>query len=55
MADYTQAQLEASIDAGEFTLHKVGDEIRVLVDINSLVDTTSEKGEEFKSNQTIRE
>ena len=53
-ADYTQAQLEASIDAGEFTLHKVGDEIRVLVDINSLIDTTSEKGEEFKSNQTIR-
>lgn len=53
-ADYTQSQLEASIDNGEFVLHKVGDEIRVLVDINSLVDTTSEKGEEFKSNQTIR-
>ncbi len=53
-ADYTQAQLETSIDNGEFVLHKVGDEIRVLVDINSLVDTTSEKGEEFKSNQTIR-
>ena len=53
-ADYTQAQLETSIDNGEFVLHKVGDEIRVLVDINSLVDTTTEKGEEFKSNQTIR-
>lgn len=53
-ADYTQSQLETSIDNGEFVLHKVGDEIRVLVDINSLVDTTSEKGEEFKSNQTIR-
>lgn len=53
-ADYTQAQLETSIDNGEFVLHKVGDEIRVLVDINNLVDTTSEKGEEFKSNQTIR-
>ncbi len=53
-ADYTQSQLEVSIDNGEFVLHKVGDEIRVLVDINSLVDTTSEKGEEFKSNQTIR-
>lgn len=26
----------------------------MLVDINSLVDITSEKGEEFKSNQTIR-
>lgn len=53
-ANYTQAELEASIDAGEFILHKVGNEIRVLVDINSLVNTTSEKGEEFKSNQTIR-
>lgn len=53
-ADYTQAQLEVSIDNGEFVLHKVGDEIRVLVDINSLVDTTIEKGEGFKSNQTIR-
>ena len=52
--DYTQAQLESSIDNGEFILHKVGDEVRVLVDINSLVDITSEKGEEFKSNQTIR-
>lgn len=52
--NYTQAQLETSIDNGEFMLHRVGDEVRVLVDINSLVDTTSEKGEEFKSNQTIR-
>lgn len=54
VSDYTQAQLEASIDAGEFVLHKVGDETRVLVDINSLVTTTEEKGEDFKSNQTIR-
>ena len=54
VADYTQAQLESAIDAGEFILHKVGDEVRVLVDINSLVTTTEEKGEDFKSNQTIR-
>ena len=53
-ADYTQTQLENSIDKGEFILHKVGDEIRILVDINSLVSTSNEKGEEFKSNQTIR-
>lgn len=53
-ADYTQSQLESSIDNGEFILHKVGDEIRVLLDINSLVETTDEKGEDFKSNQTIR-
>ena len=51
---YTQAQLEAAIKAGEFVFHKVGQDIRVLTDINSLVTTTSEKGEDFKSNQTIR-
>ena len=53
-ADYTQSELETAILNGEFVYHKVGEEIRVLEDINSLKDTTSEKGEEFKSNQTIR-
>lgn len=52
--DYTQTQLEDCIDKGEFVLHKVGDEVRVLTDINSLVTVTTEKGEDFKSNQTIR-
>lgn len=53
-ADYTQAQLEEAIRNGEFVLHKVGDELRVLADINSLVTVTEEKGEIFKSNQTVR-
>lgn len=53
-ADYTQAQLEAAIKAGEFTLHKVGSDIRVLADINSLVTTTDSQGDIFKENQTIR-
>lgn len=53
-ADYTQAQLIAAIKAGEFVLHKVGSDIRVLEDINSLVTVTDEKGEIFKDNQTIR-
>lgn len=52
--NYTQEQLEACIDAGEFTLHRVGDEIRVLNDQNSLVSTTLTKGDVFKENQTIR-
>lgn len=53
--NYTQAQLEAAIDAGEFTLHKTSpSEIRVLTDINSLVNTTADKNNLFKSNQTIR-
>lgn len=53
-ADYTQTELEQAIKAGEFVLHKVGSDIRVLKDINSLVTETADKGEIFKSNQTIR-
>lgn len=52
--EYTQAELEEAIKAGEFTFHQVGDEVRVLTDINSLVTLTAEKGEIFQSNQTIR-
>ena len=52
--DYAQAELETAIAAGKFTLHKVNDDVRVLCDINSLVTTSSEKGEDFKSNQVIR-
>ena len=52
--DYTQVQLSAAIKAGEFTLHKVGSDIRVLEDINSLVTTSDTKGDVFKENQTIR-
>lgn len=53
-ADYTQSQLEEAIENGEFVLHKVGDELRVLADINSLTSVTDDKGEIFKSNQTVR-
>ena len=52
--NYTQVQLTKAIQDGEFTLHKVGSDIRVLEDINSLVTTTEEKGDVFKDNQTIR-
>lgn len=52
--DFTQTQLEAAILAGEFTLHQVGNDVRVLRDINSLVTTTADKGNVFKNNQTIR-
>lgn len=51
---YTKDELESAIKAGEFTFHKVGDDVRVLEDINSLVTTTVEKGTDFKSNQTLR-
>lgn len=55
---YTQAQLEAAVNAGEFVLHKVPEDgretIRVLKDINSLTTTSDTKGNVFKQNQTIR-
>ncbi len=52
--DYTQTELATSIASGEFVLHQVGEEIRVLEDVNSLVTTSDEKNDLFKDNQTIR-
>ena len=52
--DYTQAELQDAILAGEFVLHKVNFETRVLEDINSMVTVTDSCGEIFKDNQTIR-
>lgn len=53
-ASYTQSQLAAAIRAGEFALHKVGTDIRVLEDINTMVTTSDTQGDVFKDNQTIR-
>ena len=53
-ADYTQTELKKAIKAGEFVLHKVGSEVRVLEDINTMVTTSDTEGDIFKDNQTIR-
>lgn len=53
-SDYSQLELEGLIEGGFFAFHRVGDEVRVLMDINSLTETTEDKGEVFKDNQTIR-
>ena len=52
--NYTQSQLTKAIQSGEFTLHKVNADVRVLEDINSMVTTSDKKGDIFKDNQTIR-
>ncbi len=52
--DYTQTDLKKAVKNGEFILHKVGSDIRVLADINSLVTLTDNHGEVFKENQTVR-
>lgn len=52
--DYTQTELQTAIKAGEFVLHKVNADVRVLEDINSMVTTSDTEGDVFKDNQTIR-
>lgn len=50
----TQDELEVAINTGELVFHKVGDSIRVLEDINSLVTFTDEKNSYFSKNDVIR-
>ncbi len=52
--NFTQSELVNCVKNGNFALHRVNSDICVLMDINSLVTTTDEKGEGFKENQTIR-
>lgn len=52
--DYTQADLKEAMTNGELVFHRMGDEVRILEDINSLTTLTETKGEDFKYNQTIR-
>lgn len=51
---YTQNELIRALEAGEFVLHAVNADVRVLDDVNSLVTTSDTKGDIFKDNQTIR-
>lgn len=53
-AGLTQSQLEAAIKAGKFVLHRVGDELRALMDINSFTSFTVDKSEDFANNQVVR-
>ena len=50
----TQAELETCITNGQIAFHLVYGEVRLLEDVTSLVSTSNDKGEDFKSNQTIR-
>ena len=54
VTDKTQSQLEACIENGQIAFHLVYGDVRMLEDINSLTTVTADKGEDFKSNQTIR-
>ncbi len=52
--NFKQSQLETALKSGEFVFHKVGENVRVLDDINSFVSVTVDKNEDFNSNQVIR-
>ena len=52
--DYTKTELEDAIKTGKFVFHRVGDETRVLVDINSLVEYSLEESSDFSDNKVIR-
>lgn len=52
--EFSQFQLKEGVQSGKFLFHKVGSDIRVLMDINTLLTFTEEKGEDFSSNQTVR-
>ena len=54
ITDKTQSQLEACIKNGQIAFHLVYGDVCLLEDVTSLVTTTADKGEDFKSNQTIR-
>lgn len=54
VTDKNQTELEDCITNGQFVFHRVYDEIRVLEDINTLVEFDDNKGEDFRYNQTIR-
>lgn len=50
----TQSQLETALQAGKFLFHQVGEEIRVLGDVNTFVTFTVTRSGDFQSNQTVR-
>lgn len=52
--EYTKTELENAIKTGKFVFHKVGDDVRVLVDINSLVEYEMGKNKDFSDNKVIR-
>lgn len=52
--DYTQAELTAAMQAGQFIFHRVGDEVRVLSDCNTFTSVTDEKSADFSDNQVMR-
>lgn len=50
----TQTQLSTLLKGGKYVFHRVGDDIRVLEDVNTFTSFTGEKNDDFSLNQVIR-
>lgn len=50
----TQSELVEALENGDFVFHQVGDDFRVLEDVNTLQTLTADIGADFQSNQTVR-
>jgi len=50
----TQAQLTNLLKGGKLAFHRVGEEIRILEDVNTFTSFTGDKNEDFSMNQVIR-
>lgn len=50
----TQAQLTNLLKGGKLAFHRVGEEIRILEDVNTFTSFTGVKNEDFSMNQVIR-
>lgn len=52
--NFKQSQLEAAMKDGELVFHKVGEDVRILSDLNSFTSVTVDKNDDFTMNQVIR-
>ena len=53
-ASFQQSQLETAVKGGELVFHRVGNEIRVLDDVNSFTSVSVDKNEDFQMHQVVR-
>lgn len=51
---YTQREIEEAIKGGTFIFHNVNGAVKVLKDINTLTEFTTDKGKIFANNNTVR-
>jgi len=52
--NYTQTQLSDALSEGKFMMHNSNGDVYTLEDMNSFKSYTTDKGEDFGSNQTMR-